>query len=347
MSDPDGGGTVEDAIESATGGSDGVDATGPESDGHGATTAEEVEEVRTALADLRETTDRLEESVGSLRSDLESLDSAIDEDVEDLRERFVRLYRDLEGKAGTDHEHPETADRLETVAADVTAAAERLDGVETRVESVEEALDRVDATVTDLETNVGAIDDRVASAEGRISDTDDRVADAEDRLSTVEERLSTAEDRLEDLAAAGEDRSEKLSRVASAVVRAQRELRTVRRDRADRERLDSVLRTANRHGVRKADCAECGNTVRPSLLSEPECPFCEARFDDLDPADRFYRRSTLTVDDRPALEGDVAPNADEGERDGEETRRDGEGIRREGEGIREDPEGDERDRGER
>lgn len=283
MSDPDGEGTVEESVESATDGGDGVEAADHGGDGHGVSSPE----IRAALADLRETTDRLEESVDSVRSELESLDSSVDEDVEDLRERFVRLYRDLEEKAEADHEHPETADRLETVAADTATVAERLDDVETRADSVEEALDRLDATVTAVETDVGAVDDRVANAA---------------------ERLSTAEDRLEELTAAGKDRSEKLSRVASAVVRAQRELRVVRRDRADRERLDTLLRTANRHGVRKADCGGCGNTVRLSLLSTPECPYCESRFDDLDPADRFYRRSTLTVDDRPALEGDVAPD---------------------------------------
>ncbi|WP_281194312.1 hypothetical protein [Halorubrum sp. F4] len=287
MSDPDGEGTVEGSVEGATDGGDGVEAAAPGSDGHGASPPEEIAEIRAALVDLRETTDRLEGSIDSVRSELESLGSSVDEDVEDLRERFVRLYRDLEGKAEADHEHPETAERLETVAADLETAAERLDGAETRIESVEEALDRLDATVTAVETDVGAVDDRVANAE---------------------ERLSTAEDRLEELTAADEDRSEKLSRVASAVVRTQRELRAVRRDRADQERLDTLLRTANRHGVRKADCGGCENTVRLSLLSTPECPFCEARFDDLDPADRFYRRSTLTVDDRPALEGDVAPD---------------------------------------
>ncbi|RAW46424.1 hypothetical protein DQW50_04115 [Halorubrum sp. 48-1-W] len=280
MTDPDGEGTVEGSAGATTVEDGGIETADAESDGPHAATAEGIDAVRTALADLRETTDRLEASV--------------DEDVEDLRERFVALYRDLEDKADADHDHPETADRLETVAADVATAVERLDGVETRVESLEEALDRLDATVTAVESDVDAVDERVANAE--------------ERLSGAEERLSGAEERLEELTVAGEDRSEKLSRVASAVVRAQRELRVVRGKRADRERLDAILRTANRHGVRKADCGECANTVRLSLLSAPECPYCEAGFDDLDPADRFYRRSTLAVDDRPALEGDVAPS---------------------------------------
>lgn len=243
-------------------------------------------------------------------------EGSVEEDVEDLRERFVRLYRDLEGKADADHKHPETADRMETVASDVATAAERLDGVESRVESVEDVLDRLESTLNTVETDVDAVDDRVA---------------------TVEEHLSTAEDHLAELSAAGEDRSEKLSRVASAVVRAQRELRVVRHDRADRERLGSILRTANRHGVTKAACEGCENTVQLSLLSSPECPYCEARFDDLDPAARFYRRSTLSVDDRPALEGGVASSGpvrsstdSRGETLSRSNADDGEGVRRDG-----------------
>jgi DNA repair exonuclease SbcCD ATPase subunit len=290
MSDSDGGGTVEEAVDGATGGGDGVDAADPESDGHAVATA----------ADLTE-------DLADIRSEIETLRSSVDEDVEDLRERFVRLYRDLEGKAEADHDHPETTERLEAVAADVAGAVERLDGVEARVGSLEDALSRLDETAATVENDLAGIDERMASAEGELSETADRLADTEDRL-------AAAEDRLEDLAAAGEDRSEKLSRVASAVVRAQREIRTVRRERADRDRLDAILRTANRHGIKKADCGGCGNTVRLSLLSTPECPYCESPFDDLDPAERFYRRSTLTVDDRPALEGDVASNADDGDR---------------------------------
>ncbi|OYR58470.1 hypothetical protein [Halorubrum halodurans] len=319
-------------MSDSAGGGDGADAADPGSDGRGVASVDglgsDLAEIRSAIADLRETTDRLEGSVGSARSEVESLRSSVDEDVEDLRERFVRLYRDLEGKAEADHDHPETTERLEAVAADAASVAEGLDAVETRVESLEDALSRLDGTVTAVESEVDGIDGRVATVEGDLSDAADRLVDAE-------ARLDGAEDRLEDLAAAGEDRSEKLSRVASAVVRAQREIRAVRRERADRDRLDAILRSANRHGVKKADCGGCGNTVRLSLLSTPECPYCESRFDDLDPAERFYRRSTLPVDDRPALEGDVDSNARGDGRGGGRSARDGEAIDRDADDVRE------------
>ena len=222
------------------------------------------DELRGALTELGEATEQLGGTVESIRADLDTLEARVDEDVEDLRERVVRIYRDVEKKAPEEHSHPETADRL--------------DGL---VDEYDELSDRLD-TIADAIDDVGEIDDRIADVESRV----------------------------DELAGTADDVSGKLSRVASAVVRTQRRLRAVEHDRAERKRLDGILAEANRHGVGKAECAGCGNTVRLSLLSKPECPYCESRFDELEPATRFYRTSRLTVDDRPALEGGVAANPD-------------------------------------
>jgi hypothetical protein len=201
--------------------------------------------------------------VDSLTAEVETLETEVDEDVEDLRERLVQLYRDAEQKAEADHTHPDLAEQLDEIDASVRAVTDRLDGLEDRVESI-----------------------------------DDTVAGVGDRVERIENRLDA-------LAAADDDAADKLSRVASAVVRTQRRLREIDGERAD-GRLDDILDAANRHGVQTADCDGCGHTVRLSLLSSAECPHCETRFATLDPADRFYRRSRLTVDDRPALSGESA-----------------------------------------
>jgi hypothetical protein len=226
----------------------------------------DIDELRAVVNGLGETTEQLGAAVESMRSELETLDARVDEDVEDLRERLVRIYRDAEGKAPADHSHPETTDRIDGLADDHGDLAERVDAVESAVDGVE------------------AVADRIADVESRV----------------------------DDLVGTADDVSGKLSRVASAVVRTQRRLRTMEHERAHRDRLDEILAAANRHGVGKAACTGCGNTVRLSLLSRPECPYCEGRFDELEPAERFYRTSRLRVDDRPALEGDVSANGDTG-----------------------------------
>ncbi|WP_435074392.1 hypothetical protein [Halorubrum sp. HHNYT27] len=207
------------------------------------------------------------EEVAALESRMEALDADVDQKVEDLRDRFVELYRRLESTAPADHEHAETAERLEALAADLHRTAERLDELE------------ADAA------RVDALDDRLADVEAR---TDD--------LAGLEARVDALDtDELDD----------KLSRVASAVVRVRRRLEAAERDRADRERLDALSATANRNGVRKAACTDCGQTVYVGLLTEPECPHCGRGFAELEPNPGFLGTSRLVVDDQPALDGDV------------------------------------------
>ncbi|PHQ44729.1 hypothetical protein DJ68_16900, partial [Halorubrum sp. C3] len=122
----------------------------------------------------------------------------------------------------------------------------------------------------------------------------------DDRLDDVESDLAgISADDLTEI-------DDKLSRVANAVVKVKRRLDAAERDRADRERVDALTRTANRHGVRSADCNHCGGGVELGLLSAPECPHCGRRFEDLEPNTGFLGTSKLLVGDRPAIDGDVA-----------------------------------------
>lgn len=218
------------------------------------------------------------EEMAAIESRLDALDAELDEKVGDLRERFVELYRDLEAKAPADHEHPETADRLEGLAADLDRLAERLEGLEADAASK------------------SAVDEAV---EERVGGLDDRLADVEEQV----DELAELEARVDDIDAGEID--DKLSRVASAVVRVRRRLEAAERDRSDRERLDALTATANRNGVRKAACTDCGDTVDISLLTAPECPHCGGAFAELEPNPGFLGTSRLVVEEQPALDGDV------------------------------------------
>ncbi|EMA66447.1 hypothetical protein C461_10418 [Halorubrum aidingense JCM 13560] len=233
------------------------------------------------------------EEVAAIRRDLDDLDADVDEKVTDLRERFVDLYRDVESKAPADHTHEETADRLDEVAADATraaadasqAAANATDAAETAAAaeaSVETALDELDE-----------LDDRLARVESRTEGLDD-----------LESRVDGLESRMDGIDI--EDVDDKLSRVASAIVRVRRRLEAAERDRADRERLDALTAAANRHGVRKANCTECGETVGLGLLTTPECPHCGRQFAELDPNPGFLGTSRLVAEAAPPLDGDVS-----------------------------------------
>ncbi|WP_141212746.1 hypothetical protein, partial [Halorubrum sp. Ea8] len=217
------------------------------------------------------------EEVAAIESRLDDLDAEVDEKVEDLRERFVELYRDLEAKAPADHAHAETAKRLDAIAADLERTAERLDELEADAAARSTVDEAVEGRVDDL-------DDRLAGVEGRVED----LADPEDTVDA---------DDVEEL-------DDKLSRVASAVVRVRRRLEAAERDRADRERLDALTATANRDGVRKAACTDCRETVDIGLLTAPECPHCGEEFAELEPNPGFLGTSRLVVGEQPALDGE-------------------------------------------
>ena len=151
-----------------------------------------------------------------------------------------------------------------------------------------ETAERLDALATDLDRTaerLDEIDDRLTGVEARVND----LAELEARVDAIDT----------------EDLDDKLSRVASAVVRVRRRLEAAERDRADRERLDAISATANRNGVRKAACTDCGSTVDVGLLTEPECPHCGGAFAELEPNPGFLGTSRLVVAEQPALDGDV------------------------------------------
>jgi len=247
------------------------------------------------------------EEVAAIEARLDDLGAEVDEKVEDLRERFVELYRDLESKAPDDHAHEETAERLDAIAADLDAVADRLDEVETEAaatatvgEAVEETIDAVDDRLARVESRIDEVDELRDRTEG-FDDLEPRVDDLEAGVSDLE----ALDDRVGDL----DEIEEKLSRIASAVVRVRRRLEAAERDRTNRERLDALTAAANRAGVRKAKCTNCGDTVDIGLLTAPECPHCGRRFEELEPSTGFLGTSRLVVGDPPALDGEVGGDA--------------------------------------
>ena len=241
-----------------------------------------------------------------------------------------------DGEKNSPYGDGEKDDRIRAVLHDVGARTERLES------DVDELIDDLDALSADVDEMSAShaelrsdVDDRIedlrerlvdlyreaqtkAAAEHGHPDLADAIADLEGAIAELDARIEEGRDRVDELAEAvenastqHEESSKKLSKVASAVVRAQRRLDPLERHVAEQRRLAELTAKANRNGARKADCESCDDVVLLSLLSVPECPHCNRRFRDLEPNTGFFGRSTLLVGDPPAIEGDVSTRESE------------------------------------
>lgn len=136
----------------------------------------------------------------------------------------------------------------------------------------------------------------------------------QDEVETVDERVDAGFENFEDVLTYLVDTTDTLDRRLGELARAVLDLR----DRVDRlaslearqAALANLTEAANRHGVSTAECEDCGGSVDLRLLTEPECPHCDAGFAELEAKSGFLRSSVLhTGSSIPALES--APGASE------------------------------------
>lgn len=126
-----------------------------------------------------------------------------------------------------------------------------------------------------------AIEDGLADLEERVdgieSDLDERVDEQADELGAVEERLDTVQDRLKTVA---------------WIVR---DLREAHESGSELEAVERIKRAAAKADVDRAKCERCGEGVSIGLLTDPECPHCEATVTNVEPADGFFSKPKLLV----------------------------------------------------
>lgn len=108
--------------------------------------AEYLERVVGALRDIdgREPTEELatNRDIEALESRLEGLDGAVDEKIEDVRDRIVQVKRETDEKAPQGHTHQELRDDLAAVETTVETVEKAIETIGETVESVEARLDQ-------------------------------------------------------------------------------------------------------------------------------------------------------------------------------------------------------------
>lgn len=193
-------------------------------------------------------------------------DEDLDHRLEEVREEYVDLIEDvrervIQVKRETDRKAP--AERVEDLAAELSATAET-------VEDVEGDLERTREDLADLRADVDA---------------------GFDNYEAVLEYLLDRTDDVEDHA----------RRLASATVETREALEDVSGMVRERELVGDLKRTAQREGIASATCESCEGSIRPELLTRPECPYCSTAFVDLEPKEGWLGSARFVTGDRPAL----------------------------------------------
>lgn len=212
-----------------------------------------------------ETLTELTEQVTTTQERLSTLESAVDEKIEDVRSRVIQVKREADRKASSDHEHPDIAEEIETLWGEMTELSET-----------------AETAVADVET-----------LETELADMDDRLEEGFDNYEEVLRRLKESATQLR-------DRTETLGSVLSN----QRErVNALEASDTRRGAVEDLKREANENGVQKAKCGSCGSTVHLGLLGNPRCPHCEVPYEGIDTDTGLFRAAKITVADRPQLEG--------------------------------------------
>lgn len=228
--------------------------------------AAELEELPDALREEidERIDDRVETRLADTDDDGGMSEEAVRERIETTESRFVDLLEDVRERVVQVKRETDAKAPGDHDHPELAATVDELDGLTESVAGLESSLDR--------------LEDRVDAGFGNYEEVLNYLADSVDTVATRQTTL------------------------AKALVETRDELRKLAARDTARSAVESIQREANGHGIRTADCGECGSDVDVGLLSRAECPHCSATFIGVEPARGFFGSDTLETGERPALE---------------------------------------------
>ena len=217
------------------------------------------------LGSYKELTER-EDSIEVV--DTETIEATVDEAVSAQLDTTLEELRDRIGATESEFQAnlEDVRDRVIQVKRETDQKAPA-DHDHEAFERIDTAVETADAALTAAETLEDRLDELADDLEGS----------AETHASTAEEfgdRIETLEDRLK--------------RVAWA-------LSDLRETDAKRRAVTQLKRDAAAADIRRAKCENCGSGVEVGLLTEPQCPHCEAAANTVKPATGWFDSPRLVT----------------------------------------------------
>lgn len=233
---------------------------------------------------------------------------------------LVQLLASYRATAQLDGDVDEDSIALTPGVADVESQID--EQVETEVEehltdrlseatkSVQKQLDnRIDTVERDFQEKLADVRERVVQVKKETDTKAPREHTHEElgRLQDVARRVETLETEVEHLQKAFDEtvscQEKQVSEMEDSLEEVQDRLQTVAwvvndlRDARERmgglEAVERIKRAAARADVDRANCENCGESVAIALLTDPECPHCNATVTNVEPASGWFRKPKL------------------------------------------------------
>jgi rubrerythrin len=231
----------------------------------------------------------------------EQLTDAVDDRLD---ERLEAEVQELVASAVADALEERVQEQVEAVLTDQVNEAttsvqrqltNRIDTVESEFdEKIEDVRDRViqvkkeadgkaaedhhhDEQFRELEELSDTVAEMESELEGLREEFDATVPDNEQQLAAVDDRLGEVQDRLQTVAWVVSD------------------LREAHESNGGLEAVERIKRAAAKADVERANCQNCGDGVTLSLLTDPECPHCNATVTNVEPAGGWFGKPKLVT----------------------------------------------------
>ncbi len=207
-----------------------------------------------------------------------SSETALDERIKQATEATVESTMKGRVSEATNSVQKRLSTRIETVE---TEFDEKINDVRQRVIQVKKDTDKkapADHSHKELDA-VDRLSDQVAEMEAELAglreEFDELAPDHAEQLADTESRLDTLEDRMQTVAWVVSD------------------LRDAHESTGGLETVERIKRAAAKAGVERANCENCGDSVVISLLTDPECPHCNAAVSNVEPSSGWFGKPTL------------------------------------------------------
>jgi chromosome segregation ATPase len=214
---------------------------------------------------------------------------AVDEDA--LVDRAARRVEARVEETAAAAAEDTIAEAYDVAPADVQADLEgRIDSLEAEVdEKIADVRERV--VQVKRETDAKAPADHEHEAFETVEAIGRSVAELESRLGALAEDVGALEEGASDREERLDDVEERLRTVAWVVS----DLREAFESRRNSGSVDRLKRAAAEADVSRAACENCGEGVEIGLLTEPNCPHCEATVTDVEPSRGWFGSPRLLV----------------------------------------------------